>query len=94
VEWWKLVWHKHVIPDFLLFYGLLFMKLSLLKMSLGPMVLFRLFDAFYVGVIGKMLITYFLTAHSLITFGMIYALDASFLFGVALGLALFLGSLI
>jgi hypothetical protein len=53
-----------------------------------------LFVAFYIEVIGKMLITYFLTAHSLIAFGMIYALDASFLFGVALGLAPFLGSLI
>ena len=70
------------------------MKLSLFRISLGPMMLFGLSNAFYVEVIWKLLITYFLTAHSLITFGMIYALDASFLFGVALGLALFLGSLI
>jgi hypothetical protein len=62
------------------------MKLSLLKMSLGPMVLFRLFDAFYVGVIGKMLITYFLFAHSLITFGMIYSPYVSSPSIVALGL--------
>jgi hypothetical protein len=47
------------------------MKLSLLKIGYDPMVLFRLSDALYVEVIGKMLITHFLTAHSLIAFGMI-----------------------
>jgi hypothetical protein len=58
--------------DFHLYRGLLLVKLSLLKISY-PMMLFRLSDAFYMEVIGKMLITYFLIAHSPIVFGMTYA---------------------
>jgi hypothetical protein len=60
----------------------------------GAMVLFRLSDAIYVEVIGKMLITYSLSAHSPIAFGLIYTLDVSFPFVVALALAPSLGSLI
>jgi hypothetical protein len=79
--------------DFHLSYGLLFVKLSLLRISLGPIVLFRLSNAFNVEVIGKMLIIYILIAHSLIIFGMIYAPNVSSSFIVALGLAPFIGSL-
>ena len=79
--------------DFHLSFRLLFMKLSLLKISYDPMVLFRLSDALYVEVIGKMLITHFLTTHSLIAFGVIHAPNVSSLFIVALGLTTSLGSL-
>jgi hypothetical protein len=59
------------------------MKLSLFRISLGPMMLFRLSNAFYVEVIWKLLITYFLIAYSLIAFGMIYPPNVSTTFIVA-----------
>jgi hypothetical protein len=49
------------------------------------MVLFKLSNAIYVVVIGKMLITYSLIAHSLIVFGLIYAPVVSFHFVAVLG---------
>jgi hypothetical protein len=48
------------------------------------MVSFKLSNAIYTKVIGKMLITYSLIAHSLIAFGLIYALDVSFHFALFL----------
>ena len=79
--------------DFHLSCGLLFMKLSLLKISFDPMVLFRLSFTFHVEVIKKMLITHFLIAHSLIAFGMIHAPNVSSPFIIALGLTPSVGSL-
>jgi hypothetical protein len=51
------------------------------------MVLFRLSDTNFIGVIGKMLITYSLIAQSLITCGLIYAPDVSFPFAIVLGVS-------
>jgi hypothetical protein len=73
--------------DFHLSCELLFMKLSLLKISSCDMVLFRLSDTNFIGVIGKMLITYSLIAQSLIACGLIYALDVSFPFAIVLGVS-------
>jgi hypothetical protein len=74
VKWWNLVGINMLFRDFNLSCGLLFMKLSLLKISSGALVLFRLFDAIYMKVIRKMLITYSLiSSHSPIAFGLIYA---------------------
>jgi hypothetical protein len=56
--------------------------------------LFRLSNAIYVEVIGKMLINYSLIAHSLIVFGSIYAPDISFHFAIVLGLTPSFGFLI
>jgi hypothetical protein len=71
------------------------MKLSLLRLSLGVMVLlFKLSNAIYVEVIGKMLITYSYIVHSPITFGLIHAPDVSFPFAVVLRLELSLSFLI
>ena len=67
--------------------GLLFMNLSLLKIISNAMVLFKLSMPF-------MLITYSLSAHSLIAFGLIYSPEVSFPFLVALRLAPSIGSLI
>jgi len=80
--------------DFHLSCGLLFMKLSLLRISSGAIVLFKLSNAIYVEVIGKMLITYYLIVHSPIIFGLIYARDVSFPFAVVLRLELSLRFLI
>jgi hypothetical protein len=71
--------------NFHLSYGLLFTKLSPLRISSGAIVLFRLSDAIYVEVIGKMLITYSLIVHSPIIFGLIYAPDVSFFSPLFLG---------
>jgi hypothetical protein len=70
------------------------MKLSLLRISSGAIVLFKLSNAIYVEVIGKMLITYYLIVHSPITFGLIYAPNVSFPFAVVLRLELSLRFLI
>jgi hypothetical protein len=48
--------------DSLSFYGLLFMRPFLLKISSCTAAPFRLISAFYIGVVGKMLVTYFLIA--------------------------------
>jgi len=87
VEWWEFVWHKHVIPRFSFILWITIRGVLYSIISLGPIVLFRLSDAFYVEVIRNILITYFFIAHSLITFGMIYAPNVSSPFVVAFGLA-------
>jgi hypothetical protein len=71
VEWWKLVWHKYVILQFSF---ILWLATLLTQDKLMFMVLFRLTNAFFVWVVEKILISYFLVALSLIIFGMIYAL--------------------
>jgi hypothetical protein len=62
------------------------MMFSLLRISLGATVLFKLFNAIYMEVIGKMMIIYSLIVISLIVFRLIYAPDVSFYFVVVLGL--------
>ena len=57
------------------------------------MVLFRLSNAIYEEVIGKMLITYSLVSHSLTVFGLIYAPDVLFHFATVFGLTPSLGFL-
>ena len=79
--------------DSLSSYGMLFVRPFRLGINLCPTVPFKLSDAFYMGVVGKMLIIYFLIACSLIAFGMIYVLNASFLLSVDLGSVPFLGFL-
>jgi len=65
------------------------MKLFLLRISSGAIVLlFKLSNAIYVEVIGKMLITYSFIVHSPIAFGLIYAPNVSFPFVVVLRLEL------
>jgi hypothetical protein len=59
VEWWEFVWHKHVIPRFSFILWITIRGVLYSIISLGPIVLFRLSDAFYVEVIGNILITYF-----------------------------------
>jgi len=60
--------------------------LNILGVVLGcHIVPFKSTDVFYMELVGKMLITYFLIAHSLIVFGMIFVLNTSFLLGVVLG---------
>jgi hypothetical protein len=49
------------------------------------MILFRLTSASYVGVVVKMLITYFLIVLSLSTSSMIFALNATFLSNIDFG---------
>lgn len=93
VEWWELVWHKHAIYDSLSSYDMLFVRPFRLGINLCPIVPFKLIGAFYVGVGGKMLITYFLIACSLIAFGMISVLNVSFLLSVDLGSVPFIGFL-
>jgi hypothetical protein len=58
-----------LLPGSHLSYGLLFMKPSLLRISLCPIMLFMSSIVFYMKVIWKMLISYFLTTHSPIVFG-------------------------
>jgi len=59
VEWWEFVWHKHVIPWFSFILWIVIRGVLYSIISLGPIVLFRLSDAFYVEVIGNISITYF-----------------------------------
>ena len=80
--------------DSLSSYGLLFMRNFRLGISSCPTVSFRLTGAFYVGVVGKMLITYFLIACSFIAFGMIVVLNALFFLGVDPGSVSFYGFLL
>jgi hypothetical protein len=87
VEWWEIVWHKHVSPRFsLILHGLLFVRSFLLKISSCLMVLFRLIGFSYVGVVVKMLIIYFFIIHSLSASSMIFALNAALFSDVDLGL--------
>jgi hypothetical protein len=72
----------------LIIFGMIFVLNAsfLLGVVLGSHIVpFKSTDAFYMEVVGKMLITYFLIAHSLIVFGMIFVLNALFLLCVVLG---------
>jgi hypothetical protein len=84
--YYKKKWSDGSLYDInILSYGLLFVRPFWLKINLCPMVSFRLTTAFYIGVVGKMLITYFLIARSVILFSMIFVLNVLFLLGSILG---------
>jgi len=86
VEWWRLVWHKHVVSCFSFILWLAIWDTFRLRISSCFIVSFRPIGVSCVGVAVKMLITYFLIAPSLSAFGMTCALNASFLSIIVLGL--------
>jgi hypothetical protein len=83
------LWQNNIslIAYSLIIFGVIFVLNAsfLLDVVLGSHIVpFKSTDAFYMEVVGKMLITYFFIAHSLIVFGMIFLLNTSFLLGVVL----------
>jgi hypothetical protein len=63
-------------------------------LSLIPSLISLSYGVIYEEVIGKTLITYYLSAYSPITFGMVYTPDVSFPFVIAIGIIPSIGSLI
>jgi hypothetical protein len=63
-------------------------------LSLIPSLISLSYGVIYEEVIGKTLITYYLSDHSPITFGMVYTPDVSFPFVIAIRIIPSIGSLI
>jgi hypothetical protein len=82
VEWWHLFGTNRRSCDSFSSYGLLFVKHYWLEIGLCPLVSFRFHGLYYVGMIVRILTTYFFIALSPAVSGMIFVLYASSHLGV------------
>jgi hypothetical protein len=82
VEWWHLFGTNRRSCDSSSSYGLLFVKHYWLEIGLCPLVSFRFHGLYYVGMIVRILTTYFFIALSPAVSGMIFVLYASSHLGV------------
>ena len=106
VIWWSFVkqkwpwfhWLKIALINFelLQFYIQILIRVvcSCVVLSLIPSLISLSYGVIYEEVIGKTLITYYLSAYSPITFGMVYTPDVSFPFVIAIRIIPYIGSLI